>query len=432
MSSEQIKPVLKSVASYIVVPPREPTFATRSLLVFHSLLYFVTLSAPLVLGAQCVDTAIQQEQKQTAVTAPEYSRQILLARQSALEIYDHGFLGNSGSAINNKVGRPPGMAVAVAVDGKLVWAEGFGLADLEQCVPATPKTKFRIGSTSKPLTSAAAALLYEQGRLDLDASIQRYVPSFPDKGHMITTRQLLGHIAGIRHYNAADGDKENQDRYQSVTESLKRFKDDPLVAPPGTKFHYSTYGYVLASAAIEGASGQDFLSFMHDKVFLPLGMLDTVADENEKIISNRARWYDLTSDGSYRNSPYIDLSYKWAGGGFLSTAEDLVRFGSALVKPGFLKEETLELIFSPQKTSTGEKTKYGLGWEIHEPGDRGPERRFEHSGGVAGSSSFLVIYPDQKVVIAWLLNSDDFRDWPLRNVAAPFFPAAKPPESTRK
>jgi len=313
------------------------------------------------------------------------------------------------------------MSVAVAVDGKLVWAEGFGLADLEQCVPATPKTKFRIGSTSKPLTSAGAALLYEQKRLDLDAPIQRYVPSFPDKGYVITTRQLLGHLAGIRHYNAADGDKENLDTYHSVIESLKRFKDDPLVAPPGTKWRYSTYGYVLASAAIEGASGQDFLSFMHDKLFLPLGMQDTVADENDKVISNRARWYYLTSDGSYRNSPYADLSYKWAGGGFLSTAEDLVRFGSALLKPGFLKQETLEMIFSPQKTASGEKTKYGLGWEIHDAGDRGTARRFEHSGGVAGSSSFLIIYPDQKVVIAWLLNSDDFRDWPLKNVAAPFF-----------
>ena len=375
--------------------------------------------------AECIDTAIQQAQKQTAIASPEYSEQILLARRAALEIYDHGFLGNSGSAIKNKIARPPGMSVAVAVDGKLVWAEGFGLADLEQCVPATPKTKFRIGSTSKPLTSAAAALLYEQGLLDLDAPIQRYVPSFPDKGHMITTRQLLGHLAGIRHYNAADGDNENHGTYHSVTESLKRFKDDPLVAPPGTKWRYSTYGYVLASAAIEGASGQDFLSFMHDKLFLPLGMQDTLAGENDRIISNRARWYYVTSDGSYRNSPYADLSYKWAGGGFLSTVEDLVRFGSALLKPGFLKESTLELIFSRQKTSSGEKTKYGLGWEIHDPGDQGAERRFEHSGGVAGSSSFLIIYPDQRVVIAWLQNSDDFRDWPLRNVAAPFFSTRK-------
>jgi serine beta-lactamase-like protein LACTB len=372
--------------------------------------------------AQCSEAAIQHS-KQSVIAAPEYAKQIQLARQAALEIYEHGFLGNSSSAINMKVGRPPGMSIAVAIDGKVVWAEGFGLADLEQCVPITPKTKFRIGSTSKPLTSAGAALLYDENRLDLDAPIQRYVRGFPDKGFPITTRQLLGHLGGIRGYTAADGDKENIEPYHSVSESLKRFKDDPLVAPPGTKWQYSAYGYVLASAAIEGASGQDFLSFMHDKIFQPLGMNDTLADENDRVIPNRSRSYQLAVDGTYRNSPYADLSYKWAAGGFLSTAVDLVRFGSALLHPGFLKETTLTMLFSPQDISGGTNTKYGLGWEIHEGGDGGPERRFQHSGGVAGSSSFLIIYPDQKVVIAWLLNSDDFRDWPLRNVAVPFFPA---------
>ncbi len=109
--------------------------------------------------SQCTDTVIRETERQTLIAAPEYSKQIQLARRAALEIYDHGFLGNSGSAIDNKVGRPPGMSIAVAVDGKLVWAEGFGLADLEQCVPVTPKTKFRIGSTSKPLTSAGVMSL---------------------------------------------------------------------------------------------------------------------------------------------------------------------------------------------------------------------------------------------------------------------------------
>lgn len=171
-----------------------------------------------------------------------------------------------------KVTLPPGMSIAVAVKGRVVWAEGIGLADLEQCVPVTPKTRFRIGSTSKPLTSAGAALLYEQKLLDLDAPIQKYVPEFPDKGVTITTRELLGHLAGIRHYNQEEESKPDHDAYHSVTESLKRFEYDPLIAPPGTKFSYSTYGYVLVSAAMEKAAGKDFLSFMRDRVFLRLGM----------------------------------------------------------------------------------------------------------------------------------------------------------------
>ena len=393
--------------------------------VFNLTVCFSVVSSSQVGIAQCRDAPIQESQRQTLIAAPEYSKQIQLARQAALEIYDHGCLGNSGSAINNKVGRPPGMSIAVAVDGKLVWAEGFGLADLEQCVPVTPKTKFRIGSTSKPLTSAGVMLLYDQKRLDLDAPIQRYVPAFPAKGQVITTRELLGHLAGIRDYNAEEGGKLDRDVYHSVSESLKRFKDDPLAAPPDTKWIYSTYGYVLASAAIEVASGQDFLSFMHDKVFSPLGMQDTLADESDKIIPSRARWYTIMADGTYRNTPYEDLSYKWAGGGFLSTAEDLARFGSALLKPGFLKQDTLAMIFSRQETNAGKKTNYGLGWFIHDTGDGGAEQQFEHSGGVAGSSSWLVLYPDQGVVIAWVQNSNDFRDWPIANVSAPFFSQGK-------
>ena len=142
----------------------------------------ILCAAPNTLGAvDCADTSIQQVQKQTAVALPQYSKQILLAREAFLEIYDHGLIGNSGSAINKIISRPPGMSIAVAVNGQVVWAEGFGIADLEQCVPVTPKTKFRIVSTSKPLTSARAMLLYEQNRLDLDAPIQRYVPSFPTR-----------------------------------------------------------------------------------------------------------------------------------------------------------------------------------------------------------------------------------------------------------
>jgi len=150
-------------------------------------------------------------------------------------------------------------------------------------------------------------------------------------------------------------------------------------------------------------------------------MKDTLADDSAKIIPHRARWYNVMADGSYRNSDYEDLSYKWAGGGFLSTAEDLVRFGSAMLKAGFLKEDTLAMIFSRQKTNFGKKTNYGLGWSIHDADGQGVPRQFEHSGGVAGSSSWLVLYPDQGVVIACVENSNDFRDWAILKVAAPFF-----------
>src|SRR3989454_8653088 len=154
-------------------------------------------------------------------------------------------------------GKIPGLQVAVAVGGKLVWSEAFGYADLAREVPVTAETQFRIGSVSKPLTAAAVALLYEQGKLDLDAPVQRYVPSFPDKGRPITTRQLAGHLAGIRHYR---GDEFLLNRhFNTVLEGLTIFQGDALLFPPGTKFSYSTYGWNLISAVVEGAAGPGFL-----------------------------------------------------------------------------------------------------------------------------------------------------------------------------
>jgi len=173
-------------------------------------------------------------------------------------------------------GKIPGLQVAVAVGGKLVWSEAFGYADVAREVPVTAETQFRIGSVSKPLTAAAVALLYEQGKLDLDAPVQRYVPSFPDKGYPITTRQLAGHLAGIRHYR---GDEFLRNRhFDTVLEGLAIFQGDSLLFPPGTKFSYSSYGWNLISAVVEGAAGQDFLTYMSRNVLRPLGLTHTAPD----------------------------------------------------------------------------------------------------------------------------------------------------------
>jgi len=294
----------------------------------------------------------------------------------------------------------PGMAVAVAVDGEIAWSQGYGYADVENRVPVWPTTKFRIGSVSKPLTAAALMTLYEQGKVDLDAPVQKYVPSFPEKDAVVTTRQLAGHLAGIRHYR---GDEFLLNRrYDSVLESLDIFKDDPLVEAPGTKFLYSSYGWNLLSAVVEGAAGKDFLSYMDEAVFGPLGMRDTVADKNSEIIERRTRFYGRSEDGRLMNAPAVDNSYKWAGGGFLSSVEDLVRFGSAHLEPGFLKQETLKLLFTSQRTSDGKETGYGIGWSV-EPDNQG-RRRIRHGGGSVGGTAALVIYPDEKIVVAVLTN----------------------------
>jgi len=307
----------------------------------------------------------------------------------------------------------PGLSLTVAVDGKIMYSEGFGYADLEERVPVWPTTKFRIGSISKPLTATALMQLVEAGKLELDAPVQKYVPSFPDKGAVITTRMLAGHLAGIRHYQ---GDEFNiQRHYANVLDGVKIFENDPLVSPPGTKFNYSSYGYNLLSAVVESASGENFLVYMQKHVFEAMGLAHTAADQNTQIVEQRSRFYEKEKDGTLENAPYVDNSYKWAGGGFLSTSEDLVRFGSMLLQPGFLKADSLKLLFTSQKTKSGEETGYGMGWGI----TKSPSGRvvYEHSGGSIGGSSQLMVYPETHMVVALVTNLTS-REWKASEVEA--------------
>jgi serine beta-lactamase-like protein LACTB, mitochondrial len=183
---------------------------------------------------------------------------------------------------------------------------------------------------------------------------------------------------------------------------LKIFENDPLVAPPGSKFNYSSYGFNLLSAVIESASGEDFLSYMQRHVFTPFGLAHTTADQNSQIIEQRSRFYELPKNGAVENANYVDNSYKWAGGGLLSTTEDLVRFGSALLQPGFLNAESLKTMFTSQKTTSGEETGYGLGWFVGKSTSGRPE--VGHSGGSVGGTSQLVLYPQTHMVIAMTSN----------------------------
>ncbi len=301
----------------------------------------------------------------------------------------------------------PGLTAAIAVDGQIIWAEGFGYADVENKTPVWPQTKMRVASVSKSLTSAAIGLLIEEGKLDLDAPIQRYVPEFPEKRWPITTRQLAGHLAGIRHYRGQEF--LTQKHYRSVIEALDVFKDDSLLFEPGTRFQYSSYGWNLISAVVERAAGMPFLRFMRTRVFEPLGMHETVAEHVDSLIWHRSRFY-MYRDSMLVNAPYVDNSVKWAGGGFLSTASDLVRFGSGLLEGRLLKPETVQLLFTSQHTRSGKETHYGIGWRV---GERLGRHFVWHTGGAVGGSSVLVLFPEAHVVVALITNLQGVRLAPL-------------------
>ncbi len=314
----------------------------------------------------------------------------------------------------------PGLQVAVAVDGRLVWSETFGYADVERRVPVTRTTLFRIGSVSKPLTAAAVAQLVEAGKLDLDAPVQRYVPSFPMKPWPVTTRALAGHLAGIRHYRGAEF-VLNQS-YASVTEGLTIFADDSLLYEPGTRFSYSSYGWNLISAVVEGASGEGFLRYMSTHVFGPLGLAHTAPDRADSLVPDRTRFYDRDSAAGFVPSSPVDNSYKWAGGGFLSTAEDLVRFGSALLRPGFVQAATLDLLFTSQRTRAGQAVGYGIGWFVST--DTLGHRLAFHGGGSIGGTTAFGVDRDSRVVFAITSNLTDAQLGPGRQVRLLFDRAA--------
>ena len=312
-----------------------------------------------------------------------------------------------------------GASVAVGIDGQIVWAEGFGWADIEQQVPVTPLTRFRIGSVSKPLTSVAVGLLYERGKIDLDAPVQKYVPSFPKKRWPISTRQVMGHIAGIRHYR---GDEfYSSKHYDTILEGLEIFEHDSLLFEPGTKYSYSTYGWNLVSAVVESAAGEPFLDFMRREVFAPLGLRHTVPEYMASIIPDRAAFYEHDKEKRLVNAPYVDNSYKWAGGGFLSTPSDLVRFGFAMLDDDLLKPETRKMLWTPLRLESGKSTGYGLGWGADTVDGH---RVISHGGGSVGGTTSFMIFPDERMVVAVTTNLTDAEVSPIAKEVAKLFEQA--------
>ena len=223
----------------------------------------------------------------------------------------------------------PGLSMALVDRSGVYWSKGYGMADLENFVPARPFTVFRLASVSKPITAVAVMQLAEQGRLDLDAPIRRYVPEMPEKPWPITVRQLLCHQGGVR--NWTEDEFASTRRYPTLAESIGLFRDDPLVHEPGTRATYSSFGYTLLGRAIETASGRSYPEYMRAAVFEPVGMEWTRTDDVQAIIPNRARGYRLTGGGSLFNSPLSDTSNRVPGGGLVGTAEDVGRFASAFM-----------------------------------------------------------------------------------------------------
>jgi CubicO group peptidase (beta-lactamase class C family) len=294
----------------------------------------------------------------------------------------------------------PGLAVAVGVDSTIVVRYETGWADVERRLPVAPDSLFRIGSVSKLLTATAAARLQQAGTLDLDAPIGRYLKELPADKVAITAGQLAGHLAGMRHYGT--NDYINTARYTDVTGSLGPILGQPLLAPPGTRYAYSSYGYNLLGAVLERVAGNDFRKVVQTQVLTPLGMSSTVAEDSASVPAARVKLYSKDERGALVEPTRSDLSDRWPSGGYCSSATDLARFGMLMLKPTFLRPDIRERMLTPQRTSGGTETIVGFGWRISKDGNG---RRFIHHGGDSvGGRGFVLVYPDAAVSVALVTN----------------------------
>jgi serine beta-lactamase-like protein LACTB, mitochondrial len=324
----------------------------------------------------------------------------------------------------------PGLSIAVAKDGE-IWSAGFGKADLEQDVPVTAQTMLRTASVAKWFTATAAMRLVEDGKLDLDAPIQRYCAEFPEKQWPISSRQLLTHTAGVRHSYGDNGEKRDTEaerhaleqsikreriaqytRHTDVITPLEIFKNDPLIFQPGTRVQYSSPGYRLMGCVLEGAAKTPYRKLMRDLVFAPAGMKTTTEDDTLALVPHRVAGYSKATDDTLVRSTFRDVSENLPAGGWLSTAEDLVRFVLAFESGRLVKPATRDQMIAHPKLIDGTpapnpfgnpKYYYGMGIMV---GPVDGRSAWFHTGGQSGASALLYWFPDSRIAVALLTNRD--------------------------
>jgi CubicO group peptidase (beta-lactamase class C family) len=300
------------------------------------------------------------------------------------------------------------LAISIVDKGQLLFAKGYGVSDIENDVPATADTVYRIASVSKPLTATAAMRLVEEHKLDLDAPAQKYCPAFPTKRWPITVRDVLTHQSGIRHYKS-DEESINTRHYPSINETLTQdFAKDPLLFEPGTKFGYTSYGYIVLGCVMEGASGMSYATYMQQSIFQPAGMTSTRLDDIFAIIQHRARGYSIDKDGKLQNAVLLDLSNKPPGSGINSPARDLGLFMVALYGGKLVTPTTWNQMITPAKTRDNKPTIYGYGWFVGGPIStyRGV-REVGHGGDVQGFESLVYALPEKKFAVVVLSNGEN-------------------------
>ena len=318
----------------------------------------------------------------------------------------------------------PSFSVAVGHKGRLVWSAAIGYQDMNSKQLATPKTQYRIGSTSKAITATGVAIAADKELISLDAIIGDTIVNWKKKQWEFSMRQLLSHTAGIGNYEdfgirSAKYTLCNCHQFNTASEGLKVFNSYEMLYQPGTSFKYSSFGINLASVVLEQGANQPFLEYLDNRIFKPLNMQSTYADHTKPKTTNLATFYE-TDNGYYREyrtfgiKSEVNLSYKWAGGGFIATPTDLVKMGNAYLNDTtFISKRIIKEFWTPVRLSTGEvnEQEYAMGWRSYlNYSDKNLLNNstvwMVHHGGVSkGAMNFLVIFPNYNLIIDASINA---------------------------
>lgn len=297
-----------------------------------------------------------------------------------------------------------GVSAGVYMVDCAVYKVSAGFMDKGQQKRANNAMLSRIASVTKPMTAIAIMQLYEKGELDLDEPIETYIQEFSEseKGN-ITVRQLLKHTSGIPHY-ASKWEAMSFTNYSNLTETLEFVKEKDLAFQPGTQYLYSSYGYTLLGVIVERVSSMSYEDYLQINVWDKAGMSSTSFEESDKTYGNKSKLY-LKAGSTFIRSPKTDLSLIYPAGGVQSTAEDLLKFGKAILENKLVEKSSLEMMINAtdeMAPSMGDDP-YGFGWAVYDDPTYG--RIIQHGGAQPGCSSFFSIYLDHRMVIAVLSNS---------------------------
>lgn len=293
-------------------------------------------------------------------------------------------------------GAIPGASLLVLREGEPVIKRSWGMADLERAVAATPATNYRLASITKQFTAAAVLLLVEDGQVGLDDRARRWLPSLPASQDGITIRHLLTHTSGLVDYEEImPAELETQLRDADVLKLQEG--ESRLYFEPGTSWRYSNGGYALLALIVERASGISFQEFLRQRLFLPLGMRNTLAYVREgPPVPDRA-WGYSRIDGEWTRTDQSSTSAVLGDGGVYSSIEDLAKWDAALYDDRLLSDESRRLAFTPWVRSDDPAVHYGYGWRI--TGDR-----LWHSGETIGFRNVIVRWPKHRLTIVLLSN----------------------------